>query len=679
VAISHTNNSHAPYKLPAATHSYFMLPLLAIAFGALSAATGQVALVGFPNYWLADASPVVNYHPQQIVKIYDRFNHLASTAAVKEDRLVVPLDKVSKSMQNAILAAEDRNFYQHHGVDPVGIVRALVADLQAGKVVQGGSTITQQLVKNLYFAGHARTPWIKFQECMIAWQLELQCSKKKLLECYLNQIYFGRGVYGIERAAQRYFGVHASALTIPQSAFLASLVRSPSHTGSPRYLKEALARQHQVLRQMSGYGFISSAQSLQAQREPLQFKDSTGTQTYPYYTAYIMDLLKQSYAKPDIFKDGLSVYTSLDPAAQRSAEKTINTTLKNTPQGVHQAALVSLSVRDGSIIALVGGAGPYWNHQFNRATNQHTMGSAFKPFVYLSGLIKGTLQPDTILEDEPLVIKQPGLPDYVPKNFDNEFMGPLSVRRAFYLSRNICAVRTAQLTGFDKAAEVATAAGITSELKAVPSIAVGSSAATPLDMAVAYGTLARSGAYISPTAIRRIDNNQGKTIATFQSKSYQAFAVEPVHQLVDIMTDVVTKGTGTQARLPNRPVAGKTGTADQFRDIWFVGFTPDLVTAVWAGNDDHSPISGRVTGGGLPAKMWRQYNMSYYAARPTPTGFFIPPVNPILDASPGLLASVENWLFGNSDDNNQPQKDTKQSTGKGIFHRLIGGVVKLFD
>jgi 1A family penicillin-binding protein len=531
-------------------------------------------------------------------------------------------------MQQAILAAEDHHFYEHHGVNPISIFRAFFANMQAGKVVEGGSTITQQLVKNLFFEEPRRNIERKVKEAVMAWQLERTYSKDRILEMYLNQVYFGNGAYGIQRAAYRYFDKSAAELTLPEAAFLSGLVKAPSELSTSANRAQAISRQHEILDKMVEYGYITAKQAKAAKEQKLAFKKGTNSlERFPFYISEVLQILRSRFSQAEMSKQGLRVYTCLDPAAQEIAEQTLSEGIKHAPKGVTQGALVSVSVRDGSVVALVGGVGNFWKNQWNRATNPHTAGSSFKPFVYLTAFIKGILTPDSIIADEPLVIHQPwGLPDYSPKNFDHKFMGKITIRKALTLSRNVCSVRVAQLADVNSIVETARLAGITSKLDPNLSLALGSSAVSPLEMAGAYATLARAGVAIKPQIIRRIENSKGQVIEVFEPKVDKVFDPEPVYNLVDILQDVVRYGTGTQARLADRPVAGKTGTADEAKDIWFIGFTPDMATAVWGGNDDNLPIPGTyVTGGTVMAKIWRDYNKAYYEKYPTPPGSFIAP------------------------------------------------------
>jgi len=600
----------------------FCLILLAIPLGYLGAKVYQ-QLKDMP-----DISVLEKYEPIEAIQIYDKNDRLVCTVEGDEDRRVVPLSQISTQMQQAMLAAEDHHFYEHHGINPMSIVRAFFTNLQAGHVVEGGSTITQQLVKNLFFEDKGRTFDRKIKEAFMSYELEQRYTKDRILEMYLNQVYFGNGGYGIERAGQRYFGRSASNLDLAQGAFLAGLVKAPSELGNPDNREAALTRQTEILGRMVEFGYITQDQAMKAAKEKLVFKKSVNPlQKYPYYVSFVLEQLRGRFSEAEMRRQGLRVYTNLDPQVQQLAEKTLNDDIKHAPKGVSQSALVCLSVKDGAVMAMVGGVGDFWKNQFNRATNPHTAGSSFKPFVYLTAFLKNIFRPDSPIDDTPITIRQGwGLPDWTPKNFDHRFLGRITIRYALSHSRNVPAVKVGKAVGIDNVVETARLAGITTRLDPNLSLALGSSAVTPLDMAGAYSTFARGGVAIKPQVLRRIENNRGQIIEVFEPKVDKVFDSDAVARLVDVMQEVVKSGTGTAARLPDRPVAGKTGTADQGKDIWFVGYTPDTVCALWGGNDENLPIPGQhVTGGDVMAKIWKHFMTAYYDMRPTPPGAFMPP------------------------------------------------------
>jgi penicillin-binding protein 1A len=637
--------------------------VLIFLFGILAWIVTKITL-GIPAF---STLPTV-YEVGNGVALFDRFNHHITTVYADRDSIPIPLSKMSSHMRHAAIAAEDHRFYEHHGVDPWGVTRAILTNVKAGHMRQGGSTITQQLVRNLYLDPQDRSAKRKIMEALLSVDVELNNSKNRILETYLNDIYFGRGVYGIERAAGTYFNKHAGALDVGESAFLAGLIRAPSRMSDPKYLDDALDRQHQVLDAMAEEGFISQEQADSIKAKKLVFrKGQAPTQPYPYYANYVVQLLKNQFSETQLWGSGLRVYTNLDPEAQNAAENQLNKGIETAPNGISQGALVTINVKDGGVLALVGGVGDYRLHQFNRATNPHTAGSAFKPFVYLAGIMNDALKPDTVLEDLPLTIDVGFGQKYSPKNFDGRYLGRITVRTALMLSRNLCSIRIARAVGPQKIIDTARAAGITSPLNNDLPLALGASAVSPLELANAYATLARKGVFMPWQMIRQIDDNQGHKLqeATPQAKS--VFPSEPVLQLVDILQDVVNKGTGTLARLPKIAVAGKTGTADKARDIWFVGFTPDVVTAVWGGNDDYSEVKGNVTGGTVMAKIWHDYMTDFYKTHEPPTVAFDEPAVPfakkITRINPSVLKQIEDTEAGLNPDESKAPAEGEQSAG----------------
>ncbi len=582
---------------------------------------------------IPDLSFLENYNPVQTVQIFDRNDKLIVTVDGAEKRIIVPLAAVSKNMQKALLAAEDHHFYEHKGVSPVGILRALLSNLTHGHVVEGGSTITQQLAKNLFFEGEKRSIDLKLAELFIAMAIENKFSKDKILELYLNEIYFGNSAYGIEQASRNYFGKKASQLSLAESAYLAGIIRAPSRGAEAQNRMSSINRQHEVLQKMAAYGFISEMQKQEAMQQWLQFKavaetsdrdDKIKIPKYPYYVSAVLDMLHGRFNAAAIERQGMKIYTNLDVPAQETAERALAQGLARAPYGVNQGALVSIRVSDGAVMALVGGVGSYEDNQWNCATNPHTIGSAFKPFVYLAAFEKGVVNEYSEVEDTPFsIVMDTNGKEYKPKNFDNKFLGTISIAKAFAYSRNIPALRIGQAAGIDSVINAAQRAGITENMAPELSVSLGCSASSPLHVANAYATLARGGVFIAPRMVRRVETRAGRVLQSFNQETNTVFDRASVAQIVDLMQDCVAEGTGQLAKLADRPVAGKTGTADQGKDLWFVGFTPDMVTAVWGGNKDNKPVGGSVTGGTVMARIWHDYEAAYYKKVPTPGGFFL--------------------------------------------------------
>lgn len=570
-------------------------------------------------------SVLENYHPGASISVYDIDDKLICVFPEKEKREVVSLDKISKNLIVAVLAQEDHYFYDHHGVSAEGVLRAALANVTARKQVQGGSTLTQQLVKNVFFPNENRTIPLKLAEGLVASQIENRYSKERILELYLNQIYFGQGAYGAEQAAKTYFAKSAKDLSVAEAAFLAGLIKSPSQLGERSHRFAALRSQQSVVRKLHEYGFITEREAWDAAHTQLVFKTAPPAASikqfvpkYPYYSNYVSKLVEDTVQFRRHAR--LKVYTNLDQQAQKTAEKVLNDYQHKLPAGLDQSALVSMRLSDGAVVAMVGGIGNYLDNQWNSAVHPHTMGSVFKPFVYLTAFEQQLMTPSSSISDAPLMVLDEGNKVWEPQNFDKKFMGLITVEQALAYSRNVCSVRVAQQTGLRPIIDTARRAGITEALAPTLALSLGSSAASPVSMATAYGTIARGGMYIEPQFIRRIEDESGRVISKSDSNSSRVLDRDSTIKIVEILKKVVDGGTGTHAKLPGIQVAGKTGTANEAKDLWFVGFTPDLVTAVWTGNSENKSVPGgkNVTGGTVSAVMWKRYNQAYYSAHGKP-------------------------------------------------------------
>lgn len=575
-------------------------------------------ILGAPNLSILE-----DYQPIGSIEIYDYRDNFVGVLQGEEDRQVIKLNQISDYAVQAVLAAEDSDFFKHHGFSVTSFFRALFTNIKAGRVVQGGSTITQQMVKNLFIKEderYKRSLMRKVRELFIAFEVENKYPKEKILEIYLNQVYFGNLAYGIERAAQRYFSKPATKLTILESSYLAGLLTAPSYLSKNN--EAAFERQQYVLRKMFENGYISKEEYEKAIASKVEFHYSQGNLSkFPYYFSLIEQELAKRYTRNELKSLGLKVYTSMDPVAQRNAVQTLNLGVKNAAAGINQGALVTIDVETAQVRALVGGVGDFWAHQYNRATNPHTLGSAIKPFVYMTAFKEGVIDPSSIIEDEELKIPDISADSgfWEPQNFDEEFHGPITAKAALVFSRNIPAVKVAMKTGVKNIIQTVHDAGVKSEMKPLLSFALGAQAFTPLEIASAYSTLARGGAQIDPILIRKITDTKGRVLEVNNPVINTSLPERYVAQIVGILTDVVNYGTGALAKIPGRTIAGKTGTADGGRDIWFVGFTPDYVTSVWCGNEKNKEVYSRyATGGSTPAWIWREYMTKFYAARPKP-------------------------------------------------------------
>jgi|GEM_PF-705153 len=580
------------------------------------------------------------------IEVYDKDNQFVCVLQGDQDRQIISLRQVSTPLKQALIAAEDRNFYSHEGVSFLQIIRAAFINLKSGELKQGGSTITQQLAKNVFFSFKEWKSWQrKVKEVFLALEIEKKYSKDEILSLYLNRVYWGKSAYGVQRAAQRYFNTDASELTIAQSAYLVSLLSSPSTLHQSR---RSQVIQHQIINSMERFGYITSKQKEQALKEKLKFESAPGNLSkHPYYMSVVLDELRSRYSEHEITHGGFKVYTSLDPAAQEQAEEILAKGIKRAPSGISQGALVTIDVPSSQVRVIVGGVGDFWKNQWNRATSRHTLGSSFKPFVYLTAFLQGALSSTSPIMDTPLFYREPDTGQtWEPKNFDNDFWGEITVRKALVNSRNIPAIRAGKKANMNNVQQVAARLGLT-EIEPYLSSALGSSSASPLEMASAYATLARDGIQMKPIIIRRIVDQNGKVIEQNEPSPERAILSAAVRELVSILEDVVGHGTGAAARLPGDiPVAGKTGTTDGSRDVWFIGFTPMTVTALWGGNDHNKKASYHATGGGVMAGIWKQFMISYRKLNPSPAKQFPKPLARIslrIDPITGLRATPSTY------------------------------------
>src|SRR5664280_1402137 len=511
---------------------------------------------------------------------------------------VLPLKDMPSYVPKAFIAIEDRRFYEHYGVDPWGIARALIANVLHRGVSQGGSTITQQLAKNLFLT-QERTIHRKLQEMLLALWLERKFSKTQILELYLNRVYFGSGAYGIEQASQRYFGKSARQMSLPEAALLAGLVKSPSRLAPTRNFDGAERRAHVVLAAMASLGFISPSSEKVALAHPPHIAAQAGNGSINYVADWVMDAINDVLGHVD---EDLVVRTTIDSGLQAGAEKALTEELaqKGDKSGVSQGALVAMTP-DGAVRAMVGGRN-YGESQFNRAVAaKRQPGSAFKAFVYLTALEHG-LTPDSVREDKPINLK-----GWQPENYKHEYFGSVTLTKALALSLNTVSVRLTM--EFSPAAVIRTAyrLGIASKLEPNASIALGTSEVSPLELVSAYAPFANGGLAVVPHVIERIVAGNGKLLYAHNDQPLGRIVdARYVAMMNEMMQQTLIIGTAHKAALPGWPAAGKTGTSQDFRDAWFIGYTGHLVTGVWLGNDDGTPTK-KVTGGGLPVDIWSRF------------------------------------------------------------------------
>lgn len=557
-----------------------------------------------------------NMRPAVSSQVFDSQGKLITTLHSDQNRLPIDINKVPKNLQNAFIAAEDNRFYDHIGVDPIGILRAVVTNLTNRGIAQGGSTITQQLAKNA-FLSQDQTLKRKIQEAILALELERKYSKKEILEMYMNQIYFGRGAYGIQTAAHTYFGKDVGDLTLAECAMIAGLPKSPNYYSSS--VNEATARKNVVVGQMEKYGYITPSQAEEAKKASLDIKQkstSNTTDETSYFIDYVTQEIAQKYGDDALYKDGLKIYTTLDTDKQHAAVQAMRhlPETHTDDQGLTQpqGAIISIDPKTGHILAMVGGRG---QDSFNRASMAvRQPGSAFKPFVYMTAM-EHDMTPDTIMED-----KKVEYGGWSPHNDDNSYQGRMPLWKALALSVNTVAVQLADKVGPSNVIANAKKLGITTLVEDgssnddnLASAALGglTKGVTPLEMAAAYGAFANKGVYIKPTAIVKILDRNGNVLEDNSSdvQKTQVMSEKMAYEMTSILEGVITRGTGTAASI-GRPAAGKTGTTDDNHDAWFIGYTPDIVTAVWIGDDTGSQSLGEIYGGTVPAQIWHDYMAS---------------------------------------------------------------------
>lgn len=546
--------------------------------------------------------------------LYDKDDNEVTKIYV-ENRVPIQFEKVPDNVKSAFLAIEDVRFYEHNGLDAKRILGAFVADVKAGYKAQGASTITQQLVKRAFLTPD-KTVKRKIQEAMLSIQIERKFTKNEIFEMYLNQIYFGEGAYGLQSAAQVYFGKDAEKLNLQEAALLASLPKAPNTYDPYKDIAAATRRRNIVLDNMAKYGFITGAQAETAKTQDVVLTGTKakelGTYKYPYFVDYITELLIAKYGEDKVYKGGLKVHTTLDPKIQTAAEEVLSSS-KYFPKAKYddkglvqpQAAVVVLDPHTGFIKSIVGGRDHTQKRQFNRATDAvRQPGSAFKPVIDYGPAIEKGKSPADVVDDIPTKF---GSHEF--KNYDGQFHGTVTYRKAIINSYNIPAVKILKETGVSKAISFARKLGITTLMdKEDENLSIGLGGLTkgvkPLELAGAYGAFANDGVWVEPTAITKIEDRDGNIIDEFKPKKTIAMKQTTAYIMTDMMESVVKYGTGTAASLGGRPVAGKTGTTSDYKDAWFAGYTPELTAVVWMGHDDPTPMRG-ITGGTYPARIWK--------------------------------------------------------------------------
>jgi len=571
-------------------------------------AGGLVGLaISFRN--LPDVRQLRNFSPSETTYIYDIKGKLLTSVHGEANREVVPLDKISPHLKRAVLASEDANFYTHHGINPTGIGRAVVVNLVAGGVKEGGSTITMQLVKNL-FLSQKRAFTRKLAEAVLAIRLEQILTKDQILEMYLNQVYWGHNNYGVQTAARSYFNKSSETLTLAESAMIAGLIPAPEEFSPFASMKLAKQKQKEVLGRMLELTWITQKEYDDALKQEIKLGRIRSFQgsASPYITNTVAQELAKKFGREALLKGGMRVQTTVDAKFQEMAEATVSKWHKTLlGQGLYknQIALVAVDPRTHFVKALVGGVDPKAS-EFNRATQAlRQPGSSFKPFVYYAAFATGKYGPDSTVVDSPVSYRD-GNGWYYPRNYDGGFSGAMSIRTALAQSRNIPVIKLGKAVGMNRVIEICRTLGIMSPMEPVTSLPLGAIGMTPLEMASAYATFANYGWQSPPTVIVRVTDSSGNVLLDNTPKPQRVLDPWASAAIIDVMQSVVTSGTGKGAAI-GRPVAGKTGTTSSEKDIWFVGTVPQLTTAVWVGRDDNRQLSSGATGGGMVAPIWRDF------------------------------------------------------------------------
>lgn len=616
---------------------------------------------GFIGATMSDLPEVANVKPAASSQIYDVHGNLITTVHATENRLPVKLSQVPKDLQNAFIATEDNRFYSHHGVDPIGIMRAIWVNIAHDGVAEGGSTITQQLARNAFLT-QDRTLKRKIMEAMLAIRIEQYYTKQEILEMYLNQIYFGQGAYGVQAAAHVYFGKNVQDLDLAQSAMLAGLPQSPNYYSPLTNYKAGKARQAVVLGQMVKYDYIDQATADKAKDEDLGLREKSeaahSDNNASYFIDYVISEIAEKYGDDAVYKDGLKIYTTIDMKAQDAAVQAMHNlpNFYTDDKGLTQpqGALIAINPHNGYIVAMVGGRG---DDSFNRAVlAERQPGSAFKPFVYLAAIQDG-MTPGTVMDDKKIEFN-----GWSPKNYEGTYSGQMTLHYALQHSVNTIAVQLADAVGMRKVLNLASSLGITTlddskDNNLAAALGGLTNGAKPIDMAVAYGTLANGGVKVKPVAITKIVDRNGQVVEENSTEEQRVVDPKYAYVITNMLESVMSGGTGGGASI-GRPAAGKTGTTDESKDAWFVGYTPDLVAAVWMGDDYGIETLDDITGGTVPAVIWRDFMSQALNAMVIPASDFTVPPGAASIANQGY-APVAPKVDPKAKDKDKDKKDAK--------------------
>ncbi len=588
-----------------------------------AAVIGGLAGFVFYSAWdLPEIQTLEEYKPSITSRVYSASNRLLAEFFT-ENRTPVALSDIPDTMIKALIATEDSRFYRHHGLDFRGIARALYRNIRAKKVLEGGSSLTQQLAKILFLTPE-RSYTRKLKEMLLALRIEQRYTKQEILTFYLNQIYFGSGAYGIEAAAHIYFNKSARDLTVAECALLAGLPRSPKYYSPFKSPSAARARRAYVLNRMVAAQVITQAQADEAKQVPLPVQSALRqTGSAPYFVEYVRQKVEERFGASILYSGGLNIYTSLNDELQAYAEQAVRTGLaqvearhakKQSSSPPLQAALLVLDPATGQILAMVGGR-DYGQSQFNRSWQAlRQPGSSFKPLIYAVALDRGFTASD-MLDDSPYTMKIDRKRSWSPENFNRSYQGRVTLRKALAQSLNIPTIRLLEKVGIPEIILYSKKFGIRSPLNPYLSLALGSSDVTLFELTAAYSVFANHGTRLGPVSVLMVTDSGGKIIYANDSAPEQVIKPETAYLMTNLLKGAIEHGTGWKARELGRPAAGKTGTTNDYRDAWFIGYTPNLVAGVWVGYDDHRSIGPKETGARAALPLWLDFMKNASAGR----------------------------------------------------------------
>ncbi len=625
--------------------------LLVVSFFLFAVMTGSISGLLFAAYHdLPKLRGLKDYKPDVVTKIFSEDGKLLDEL-FRQKRIWVPYQSIPVNLRNALVATEDREFFEHKGIRFMSILRALIIDIRKGKMVQGGSTITQQLAKQLFLTSE-KTIARKIKEALLAIQIEKRYTKEEILELYCNHIYLGSGAYGFEAAARTYFGKAINDISLGEAALLGGLPKAPNRYSPKNNLNLAIGRRATVLSGMREEGYISRELELATRSERVELAKSKKERGRAgYLVEMVRSELIKKYGAEKVYREGLSVTTTLNLDYQESAEKSMKEGIEKINKRLlrkkklkagqsAQGALVALRPQDGAILALVGGTG-FSRSAFNRVTQARRQpGSAFKPFVYLAALDTGFTAADIVIDSPISYSESPGKRAWKPVNFSKRFYGPVTLRNALERSLNVATVKLLERVGVDSVIQMSRNLGIESELAPYLSLGLGASVVTPLELTSAYASIANGGVHAKPYFIRSVTTADGEILEESVPELTDAIRPEVAYTITKMLVGVVENGTGKVAKKLQRQVAAKTGTTNDYKDAWFAGFTPGIATGVWIGLDDNGSMGKGETGGHTAGPIWTRFMAEALQNRPAHD--FTPPENIVvksIDQHSGKLAT----------------------------------------